>query len=401
MADSTLSQQLSQWKTRLDTVTSNLADLYGAESTKLIRARLNDPANSFSGVTKAKAARAIEILDDLVNQYARLTRVVEEATELVKKGGLLRSNNNEEKAKELLNGPSVVLHTQQLSVKNRGLLDDGDQEVRATPSEALARMEPSFAEARDNVTAIADAMAHMQPRIDALAQKIAMLDSLAKTLVMTRPASLADVSLPIARVESDPLGSATELGPIEDAVAQWRAELQQIDADHKALLASLARGKAALAELQDLIARSSAAFVEAREKIADPENLAPPNGDETVATLDAWLRTLEQHAAAGRFAAVKLGMAKWEQTCSDRLDAERASYERNKAGLDERADLRGRYRALCAKADALRNRGLALNEAAEAAMRDGKTVLDVIPFDLGAGRRLVESFEAALSAARK
>ena len=93
-------------------------------------------------------------------------------------------------------------------------------------------------------------------------------------------------------------------------------------------------------------------------------------------------------------------MAKWEQTYSDRLDVERASYERNKAGLDERTELRGRYRALCAKADALRNRGLALNETAEAALRDGKTVLDIIPFDLGAGRRLVESFEVALRAAQ-
>ena len=62
MTDSALSQQLNQWKTRLNTITNNLFDLYGAESTTLIRARVNDQVNGFSGATKTKAARAIEPL---------------------------------------------------------------------------------------------------------------------------------------------------------------------------------------------------------------------------------------------------------------------------------------------------------------------------------------------------
>jgi hypothetical protein len=399
MADSTLSQRLNQWKTRLNTITSNLMDLYGAESTKVIRARLQDPARTFSGITKAKATYAMEILDDLVELCTRLTKVIDEASDVVKKVGVLR--NNEERARELLDGQSILMQTQHVLVRNRGLLDGGDLEVRATPSEVVAKMEQSFVEARDACTAIADAMAHVQPRLAALGQEVTTLDSWAKTLGMARPASVADASQPISRVESDPLGCVIELDPIEDAVARWRSELQAIDADHKAVLASLARGNAALAELRDLIAHSGAAFAEAREKLAEPEGLTPPTGDEALATLDAWLRTLEQNAAAGRFAAVKLGMAKWEQSCSDRLNVERAAYAGNRAGLDERTELRGRFRALCAKADALRSRGVVLGEAAEAASRQGKNVLDAIPFDLRAGRRLVEAFEVALSAARK
>ena len=117
--------------------------------------------------------------------------------------------------------------------------------------------------------------------------------------------------------------------------------------------------------------------------------------------LDSWLRTLDQHAASGRFAAVKVGLARWEQACNDCLEVERANYARNRAGLDERTELRGRYRALCAKAVALQRRGMALGEAAEAAGRQGKSVLDAIPFDLRAGRRVVETLEAALSTARR
>ena len=399
MTDLALSQQVDQWKTRLNTITNNLMDLYGAESTKIIRARVNDPVNGFSGVTKAKAARAVEMLDDLVDLYNRLARVVDEASDLVRRGGVLR--NNEERVKELLDGQSIVLQSQHVSLSNRGLLDDGNREVRATPSEVLANMEQSFAEARDALTAIADAMARVQARLAALGQKLTTLDAWAQTLRMDRPAALADTSQAMSHMESDPLGRATEVDQLDDAVAQWRAELQAADADRKAARASLERGKAALAELRDLVARSGAAFAEAREKIADPVGLVPPTGDEAVEALDAWLRTLEHNAASGRFAAVKVGMAKWEQTCGDRLAVERAGYARNSAALDERTELQGRFRALCAKADALRSRGLALGEAAEAASRQGKRVLDAVPFDLPAGRRVVEALEAALSAARK
>jgi hypothetical protein len=218
---------------------------------------------------------------------------------------------------------------------------------------------------------------------------------------MARPAALADASQALSRVESDPLGGASEVDQLDAAVAQWRTELQAADADRKAILASFERGKAALAELRDLVARSGVAFAEAREQIADPVGLVPPTGAEAAEALDTWLRTLEQTAAAGRFAAVKVGLAKWEQACGERLAEERAGYARNSAALDERTELQGRFRALCAKADALRSRGLALGEAAEATARQGKRVLDAVPFDLPAARRVVAAFEAALSAARK
>jgi predicted nucleic acid-binding Zn-ribbon protein len=399
MADPTLSQQVDQWKTWLNTITSNLLDLSAAESTKAIRARLADPAHDFSGITKEKAARGITTLDTVVDLYGRLTHVIDDASALVNKRDTLRID--EERARALLDGQSIVLQEQPVAVRDRGLLEDEYPEARMTPAQALAQMERSFAEARDAITAVADAMDHVQPRLAALNQEIARLDGLAETLGIARPAALADVSPPIARVESDPLGCATELAPIEDAVARWRIELKAIDADHKAVFASLERGRVALTELRNLIARSGAALKEAREKIADPEGLTPPAGDEVVSLLDSWLRTLDQHAASGRFAAVKVGLAKWEQACNGHLEAERASYARNSAGLDERTELRGRYRALCAKAVALQRRGVAIGEAAEAACRQGKSVLDAIPFDLRAGRRMVETLEAALSTARR
>jgi hypothetical protein len=120
-----------------------------------------------------------------------------------------------------------------------------------------------------------------------------------------------------------------------------------------------------------------------------------------MASLAEWLRTLEQNSADGRFAAVKVGMVKWESECNDQLNKARASYDHNHALLDERADLKGRFKAVSAKADILRRRGVVFGEAVEAAENSARSVLDAVPFDIRTGRRLVEAFEAAVSAASR
>src|SRR5262249_39572597 len=100
MADSTLSEQVDQWKTWLNTITSNLLDLSAAESTKAIRARLVDPTHDFSGITKEKAARGIATLDTVMDLYGRLTHVIDNASALVNKRGGHR--NDEERIRALL-----------------------------------------------------------------------------------------------------------------------------------------------------------------------------------------------------------------------------------------------------------------------------------------------------------
>jgi len=375
-------------------ISRNLMELSEAESTKIIRARLRNLGESYAGATKEKASRAIAIIDELLEQYALLAHVVDEASSLV---GIRK---REERVKELLNGASVVLVTQQVAVRDRGLLDNARREVRATPAEVLATMEQSFAVARDALSAIVDAMTHVRPRVAALAQEIATLGHWATTL---GAASVAPptISAVLLRVESDPLGCAGEVSQVETAMIRWRAELQAIDAERKAIFVSIERGKAMLIELRDLLVRSRAAFTEARETLAYPESLVTPSDDGARESLAIWLQTLEQNAAVGNFAAVKVGMAKWEQKCSDLLNDVRTSYAHNTAGLDERAELRGRFKALCAKADILRGRGVVLGQTVDTLSRQAKDVLDTIPFDNQAGRRVVASFEAAVSATQR
>jgi chromosome segregation ATPase len=392
-------QAAQQWVNRLTTISRNLMELSEAESTKIIRARTKDSVNGYRGVTKEKAARVVDMLDQLLHQYALLAHVVDEAADLAKKNGIFR--NYDARINDLLNGPSVVVTQEQVALHERGLLDDEQRVIRATPAEVLARMEQSFAEARDAISAIAAAIAGVRPRFAALRDEISRLDDWAKSLGVANTTTSPDLSQALSDVERDPLGGAAEIERLEDAIARRRDELQAIDADHKAILASIERGRTALTELQDTIKRSTAAFAEARETIVDPEELAPPDGDNSVESLAEWLSTLEQNVAGGRFAAVKVGLVKWERAYDDRLSAARTSYDRNRALLDERDELRGRFKALRAKADALRSRGVVFGEAVESASRQAQSVLDAIPFDMRAGRRLVGIFEAAVSAASK
>jgi hypothetical protein len=399
VANPSADQLVNQWKARLATITSNLMDLYQDESTKIIRARLKDTVSGYRGVTRDKATGAIETLDHLLEQYDLLAHVVDEAADLSKKTGVFRSN--EARINDLLNGPSVVVTQEQVALQDRGLLDDVQRVVRATPAQVLAQMEQSFAQARDTLSAIAKVITGVRPRLDALQAKIASLDRWAEVLKVPNTSALPDVSQALSDVDRDPIGSAVDIGRLEETIARRRDELQAIDNDRKAVLAQLEHGTKALAELQDLLVRSGATLAEARQTIAPPEELALLGGDVAVASLAQWLKTLQQNFAEGRFAAVKVGMVKWEREYNDQSNEAHTSYDHNRALLDEKAELQGRFKAISAKADALRSRGVVFGEAVEAAGRRARSVLDAVPFDIRAGRQLVEAFEAAVSAAGK
>ena len=393
------SQAAQQWLSRLTTISRNLSALNEADATKRIRARIKDLTTGFVGVTRQRATEAIALVDMLLDQYTLLAHVVDEAVALAAKNGAFR--NYDGRINDLLNGPSVVLKQEQVALHERGLLDDEERVVRATPAEVLARMEESFVVARDALAAIGDAMITLRPRLAALRDEANRLNQWASTLGAANTTAPPDFSQALSVVESDPLGSVAEIQRIEADIARRRTELQAVDADRQATLTAIARGKAAMVELQDVLARADTAYAEVCKTLANAEPLAPPDGESIVASLNEWLSTLERNAATGRFAAVKVGMLKWEREYSERLSVTRASYAHNAALLNERADLRGRFTALSAKVAALRSRGVIVAATVENSARQTQGILDATPFDMRDARRFVEAFEAAISAASR
>ena len=398
MADAMLSQQVQQWGQRLDIISNNLVDLYGAESTKRIRAQAKDPQQGFSGITLERATRALRQLDDLIDQYAHLQQVIDEAKGLMAKVNQRR--DTDDRVRALLNGPSVLVATQAVAINQRGLLDSGNPEIRATPATVIATMERTFALARDDLAAIAAAQDRITPRLAALNQKLQLLDDWAQKLGATRPPTLAGLAATVAQVTGDPLSGADNLAAQEAALSHWNQELQTLDSERQKLLPSLTQGRQAIAELRGLVTQAGAAYAEARAALADTTGLVPPATIEGVAALEAWHASLAQAVQAGRYGAAAVGLAKWQQACDTQLAEARTAATRIRQALDERDELRGRFSALVAKAEALLRRGQIRGANLQPLATATRTLLQTTPFDLSAARNSVAAFEAALAAAQ-
>jgi len=386
--------KLDNLRTSVTTISRNLMEYGETEVVKTVRVRFKDPANGYLGLTREKVAKAIKTLDGLWDSYMLLARIVEQATELNGKNGLF--HNTEVEVQELLEGNSIELPAEHIPITSRGLLSAAGKVERVTPDELLQAMEQQFCEARNCINEISAVLAHTKPRLTAIRQQAATLVNWAKTLGAASRLP-GDIEKVLSSLDSDPLGCAAEIDRLESDLGKERLLLQAIEEEHNATRQAIERARAMVSELRDLSARSAAAIEEARVKIRQPEGLVAPISEEAIASLSAWLDSLEGNAAAGHHSAVKVGMAKWQAESEIRLTAEREGYTKNRAALDERAELKGSFKALCVKAEALKAKGVPLGDTILGLALEAEHILHTIPFDLKSGRRAVEAYESALN----
>jgi hypothetical protein len=387
-------EKLDKLRSSVTTISRNLMEFGETEAVKIVRVRFKDPTNGYTGVTRDKVAKAIKTLDGLWESYLLLARVVEEATGLAGKNGFFHNTGVE--LTELLEGNSIELPAEHISITSRGLLSAENKVERITPAELLQAMEQQFCEARDCVNEISMAIAQAKPRLSAIGQQSVTLTNWGKTLG-TASRLPDDMEKVLVSLDKDPLGCAAEIDRLENEFAKERLLLQAIEEEHTSTRQALERARAMVSELRELSARSVAAIEETKEKIQHPEGLVLPISEEAIASLSAWLDSLEGNASAGRYCAVKVGITKLQTECESRLMAERESYTKNRAALDERAELKGSFKAFYAKAEALRAKGMPLGDTLLGLALEAEHILNTVPFDLKMGRRAVEAYESALN----
>lgn len=393
MSDSDIEQRLADWQAKLTIISRNLMDLAQAQGTQQISARLRDPVRPYQGLTARKARLAIEGRDGLWQDYLLLARVVEEASNTHKQSSIFRDTDDEVLA--LLEGPSVKMPTVHVPLPKRDLLSAADQSDSATPAEILEAMQAAFAATRDELTAIGNAEQNLAPRIAAIRHELETLERWAATL--GSPGPHIELGL-VSQIDADPLAYALEADRIEAALNAERQRIEALEREHDAMRATLVQGREALTTLKDLGQRCRAACEETKQKIAAPHALQQPIGDEVIESLTAWLTTLDETVAAGRWAAAKVGLNKWREAINARIDAERAAYTANRMALDERTDLRGRFEALQFKAQAFAARGIVLGETLERLTEETTQALQQRPFQLEHGRQMLAAYEIALAA---
>jgi hypothetical protein len=387
-------EKLNKLRASITTISRNLMELGETEAVKIVRVRFKDSVNGYTGVTREKVAKAIKTLDGLWDSYLILARTVEAATDLAGKNGFF--HNTEGELRELLEGNSIELPAEHIPIASRGLLSAASKVDRVTADEMLQAMEQQFCEARDSINEISGALAQAKPRLTAIGQQATTLVNWAKTLG-TASRLPNDIEKVLSSLDNDPLGCAAEIDRLENEFCKERLLLQAIEEEHTATRQALEHARSMVRELRDLSARSAAAVEEAKEKIKQPEGLVLPISEEAIASLSAWLDSLEGNASAGRYCAVKVGMTKWQTECEARLMAERENYAKNRAALDERAELKGSFKAFYAKSEALRAKGVPFGDTLLGLALEAEHVLNTVPFDLKMGRRAVESYEAALN----
>jgi hypothetical protein len=306
---------------------------------------------TLTGITSIRGAAAVEAAEQLWMLYLNLDRQLAEAAELRRSNNPFGRDERFDKIDAILTGPAVALPGQASGLANMTL--NGAPGRPATLAEVCSAMETAFETARDTVLA-ATRVWNGHDGLAASRQRIAALEAEAVELGCARPPSLAQASRLVAISETS--GDADPIG-IDDASAEIAALIAKADGMLASTRTDYAAAKSFLAEAETRLAEISAAYqrtvglrAERMAKINDPAPLSSVPSDPTVELLK-WLATLAKTVADRRPSATLIGAKSWAAQAAKsggELDAVAAE---DKKLLDIRADLRGRFSALTAKAE--------------------------------------------------
>ena len=374
---------VEMWRDRLAVAARNLADLNDSDDVRHLRARLAGP-DAFEGATLAQARRVAASLDGLWADYLLVARTVDEAAALARRP--LFGQPRDGDAAALLDGPSIRLPAVSVPLRARGLLDSAERSAAVMPSAVLDAMVEGFEAARRGAAAIAAAVTANCIKLDGLR---------AEPAARGQPMA-ARLDAAARALDRDPLGAAALLAPLPAALAVVRAEAEALERHRAALAGEVALARADLVALELAVARRDAARRGAAGLDIGPA--ADAAGAQDLAggpqDLAAWLDRLAVLAAAGAGAAA-VGLGRWRAACAEALRAAQAEADGIAARSRERDDLRGRFRALLAKAEAARGTPPPFDPVAVAA------ALDAEPFDAGRARALLANGDAGFVAAKR
>lgn len=384
---------LQDWQNNLTVIGRNLTALTEAEFVKRIKNRakgLLQPA--YEAETLDQAQAALRALEGLGDDYLMLGRVIEDAWVLFRKNGMF--HNYDEEIIELLEGPSIKLPTVKVPLPARELLSEAESNSSTTPAQVLSAMKVAFANARDILTRIDGVETEAQDRLYALQQEVDALQRWAQTLGVELPVQLSRPQL--THIEANPLKEAVQLEQLEREINTWRTQLEAAERDVRQTSEQLTRAESALKELEDLVNRSHLAIEESRTTFAGNLSFVEPTPAEVLTSCRAWLATLTETLQARRWKAAQVGLTRFEENMAARLTVERRAYAQNRAALDELVDLKGRFKALKVKAQALAARGVMPAQTLEALQQKAEEALAQKPVSLVDVKNMVTVFETAL-----
>lgn len=383
---------ISQWKSYLTNISSNLMELSDQTEFGIIKLRVADMKSGYTGITRERAERCVQSVGVLWQQFALLSEVVEKAISIQTRGSILY--NPEEDIRKLFQDTMIVIDKEHVDINERNLLEDETDEKMATPSQLLKHMQEAYGELCRDVKEISSAEESLQSRLVNIKNEINRLNLTVKRLqIKNIPAfELSRVT----EVERDPLQGMIELDKLVYTMEKYRASIKTIEDDYNRIINSFNRVRLMLGELNELSIKSKNAISKSKELFGDMGPSIPAISEKVIKSLEDWLIILEGKLEEGAIKAVEVGASKLEKECTLKLQSEREACESNARAYNEWLDLKGEFRALIAKAEVLKTRGMIMDNSLNGLIEKTNAALYGNPVDLDKCRQLVRKFKLSL-----
>ena len=401
---------LSAWEQRLRRMDENLIALEGDDAYQLLAGKAGRRA-PLIGLTAERVLPALDTVSELFQQREQLAEVVGRARAARASISALTFWDRDEKLAlvvRLLRAPSIELGVRSTPLAERSLLDEPEREVLLEPEALLAGMVRDFERARDVILSVGRAWKALDPWREERRGEMAALRALSVRAGGAAAGDLDAAERALAAlaglVQKDPLGcAASPARPPLPELAAVRSRLEAEAAAAARVEAALDRARALRRSLGEVHARAEAAFALASQAIEDASGcLAAPLDEPRLGGLDGWLEKLTATAAARRYTAAEVGLARFHETAEGYLANEQRAEEESTAALGARAELQGRLSARRAQAAALAARAGVDPAPLEVRARDAERLLRAHPLSLAHARRAVEDYEiAALALSRR
>lgn len=383
---------IGQWKLYLTNISSNLMELTDGTEYGLIKTRAADKKNGYTGITKERADRCIQSVGVLWQQFALLSEVVEKAAAMQAKGSILY--NPEEDIRKLFKETMLVIDRSHVDINERNLIEDETDEKMATPSQLLKHMQEDYGELCRNIKEISMAEESLSSRLANIKSGISRLNSTVKRLgtANTPEFELSRVS----EMERDPVWGMLELDKLVYSIEKYRASIKTLEEAYNEIQGNLKRIRSMLDELKELSKKSRDAEKRSRELFGDVNYLMPVVSQEVLKSLEDWLVVLESKLKEGAIKAVGVGASRLEVECSQKLQREREACEFNSKAYNEWLDLKGEFKALLAKAEVLRSRGLLMDNSLNGLIEKINAALHQYPVNMDMCRQLMKKIKLSL-----
>ena len=350
--DSAINEQISFWKEKLLTINQNIMDLNDLSSSKMLEDNLS--TGNYIGLTEKKALECVNIINNLLQNYYILSKVIEKAQDLSNKSTIF--HNYDDEINILLNGKSIILHKEDIPINNRELLYDKNKGVEITPKETLEIMVKDFERAKLDLNSIIEGEENTIKICSKMRDEINEL-KLAATNLEKDAQVLDGYIASLEYCEKDPVVGVIQIQEISKEIYKFRDELYKSLKNSEELNKAIEEYSSMLERITRIVEVNNNFIVENKEILGKLISYKIPEVNEKLQEFYKCIEDLKHNLSLKRISAVNIGVNKLSQQLENKLKDETDKLKGNREKVEYFNELKGRYTALEAKINIMHMKG--------------------------------------------